>query len=42
MVVSEEKLAEVVGSNPTLSTFIIMVSYGIVLSSILMSVGQKA
>jgi hypothetical protein len=37
-----ETIAEVVGSNPTRSTFIILVSYGIELSSFLMSVEQKA
>jgi hypothetical protein len=34
-------LAEVVGSNPTRSTFIILVNYGIRLSSIWVVVGQK-
>ena len=35
-------IAEVVGSNPTWSTFIILVKYGIVLSLILIVGGQKA
>jgi hypothetical protein len=34
-------IAEVVGSNPTRSTFIILVNYGIRLSSIWVVVGQK-
>src|ERR671917_2765078 len=33
-------IAEVVGSNPTRSTFIPLYKYGIVLSSFLVSVGQ--
>jgi hypothetical protein len=36
-----EKLAEVVGSNPTRSTFIIIVDYGIVLKVILDSCQTK-
>jgi hypothetical protein len=35
-------LAEVVGSNPTQSTFIILVIYGIELSSFWITGGQKA
>jgi hypothetical protein len=34
-------IAEVVGSNPTRSTFIVLVRYGIISSSVLMNVGQK-
>jgi hypothetical protein len=33
-------IAEVVGSNPTRSTFINLVNYGIISNSFLMNVGQ--
>jgi hypothetical protein len=38
---ADEVIAEVVGSNPTRSTFINLVNYGIELSSFLVVVGQN-
>jgi hypothetical protein len=40
--VERKAIAAVVGSNPTRSTFISLVNYGIELSSILVIAGQKA